>query len=74
MAGREVSPNALRPTIYTLPVTQHMLPVYYVLMVCLKACIHYTQVPDISFDFLLLEQIPNCFVLEFQKQVPETGL
>ena len=38
-----------------------------------KACIQCTQVPEISFDLLFLEQITNnCFVLEFQKQVPET--
>ena len=36
------------------------------------ACIHCTQVSETSFDLLFLEKSPNCFVLEFQKQVLET--
>ena len=41
--------------------------------VSLKTCIYCTQVPETSFDLLLLEQITQLlYILELQKQIPET--
>ena len=44
--------------------------IMYFSFLLIKACIQCTQVPETSLDFW--NKSPNYFVLEFQKQVPET--